>query len=143
MTKPKKTLREKRLAREENGMDSSDDHDEFEIGVGSNTKMDVETMAQPMLDVNMVFVIPEEFRAPETEVTELCVGVERAVFERPAKPREHMKPMYIRGHLDSVPVSKMMVDGGASFNIMPTSLFDKLGLKDEDLKQTNMNLTGF
>jgi hypothetical protein len=40
-----------------------------------------------------------------------------------------MKPMYIKGHLDGKPVRRMMVDGGASVNIMPLTLFEKLGHK--------------
>jgi hypothetical protein len=66
-------------------MDSSEGHDEFETGEDSVMKMDVETTPQPMLDVNMVFIIPKEFCSNETEVIELCTGVEREVFERPSK----------------------------------------------------------
>jgi hypothetical protein len=65
------------------------------------------------------------------------------VFEKPAKAGEHMKPLYIMGHLDGTPVSKMMVDGGASVNIMPVMLFEKLGHTEEDLKHTNMSFSGF
>jgi hypothetical protein len=37
------------------------------------------------LDVNMVFIIPEEFRAPENKVAELTIGAEHTVFERPKR----------------------------------------------------------
>jgi hypothetical protein len=37
----------------------------------------------------------------------------------------------------------MMVDGGASINIMPLTLFEKLGHKDCNPKQTDMSLSGF
>jgi hypothetical protein len=143
MTKPKKTWREKCLAREENGTDNSNGHDESETSESSGTKMDVETTTQPTLDVNMVFVIPKEFRVPKIGVAELCTRVERVVFERPGMPGEHMKPLYIRGHLDGVSVGRMMVDGGVSINIMHASLFEKLRHKDEDLKRTNMSFSGF
>jgi hypothetical protein len=36
-----------------------------------------------------------------------------------------------------------VIDGGASVNIMPMSLFKELGHTEGDLKQTNMNLSGF
>jgi hypothetical protein len=45
-----------------------------------------------------------------------------------------MKPLYIKGHLDGVPVGRMMVDGGASVNIMPLTLFERLGHMEGDLK---------
>jgi hypothetical protein len=54
-----------------------------------------------------------------------------------------MKPLYIKGHLDGVPVGRMMVDGGARVNIMPVTVFEKLGHIERDLKQTNMSLSGF
>jgi hypothetical protein len=37
----------------------------------------------------------------------------------------------------------MLVDGGASVNILPLSLFRKLGHVESDLKCTNLSLSGF
>jgi hypothetical protein len=37
----------------------------------------------------------------------------------------------------------MLVDGGASVNILPLSLFKKLGHVEGDLKCTNLSLSGF
>jgi hypothetical protein len=37
----------------------------------------------------------------------------------------------------------MLVDGGASINILPLSLFKKLGHVEGDLKRTNLSLSGF
>jgi hypothetical protein len=54
-----------------------------------------------------------------------------------------MKPLYIKGHLDGVLVSRMLVDGGVCVNIMPCSVFEKLGYKEEELMKTNMTLSGF
>jgi hypothetical protein len=96
------------------------------------------------LNINMVFVILAEFRAPEaSDVAELLVGTERAGFEKPTKPGEHMKPLYVKGHIDGTPMGRMMIDGGASVNIMPLMLFEKLGCHEDDLKKTNMSLSGF
>jgi hypothetical protein len=143
MIKPKKTWREKCFAREVNGTDSSEGQGEFEIWERSGMTKEDEDMAQPSLDINMVFVIPEEFHMLGTEIAELCVGVERAVFKRLPKLREHMKPLYIRGHMDGILIGRMMVDGGASINVMPMLLFEKLGHQEKDLKRTNMSLSGF
>jgi hypothetical protein len=97
----------------------------------------------PSMDVDMVFAIPSEFRAPDQDVAELDLGVERAVFEKHEKAGEHMKPLFIWGHLDGAPVGYMLVDGGASMNILPLSMFDKLGHSEGDMKRTNLSLTGF
>jgi hypothetical protein len=56
------------------------------------------------------------------------------VLEKPSKPSEHMKPLYIKGHMDGLPMGRMMVDDRASVNIMPLTLFEKLGHTEVDLK---------
>jgi hypothetical protein len=38
-----------------------------------------------------------------------------------------MKPLYVRGHIDGRPISRMLVDGGAAINLMSYSVFKKLG----------------
>jgi hypothetical protein len=89
----------------------------------------------------MVFMIPAEFWMPEWEVAALTLVVERVVFEK-VKGIGKMKPLFIRGHLDGRPVGRMMVDCGASMNIMPLPVFKQLGHTDADLKCTNLSLSG-
>jgi hypothetical protein len=55
----------------------------------------------------------------------------------------HMMALFIRVHLDGTPIRHMLVDGGASVNILPLSLFKKLGHVKGDLKCTNLILSGF
>jgi hypothetical protein len=95
------------------------------------------------MDVNMVFMIPTEFCVPMKDVVELALGDERAMFEKAENPGAHMKPLYIREHLDGTPVGHMLMDGGASVNILPLSLFKKLGHIKGDLKHSNPSLSGF
>jgi hypothetical protein len=54
-----------------------------------------------------------------------------------------MKPLFIRGHLDGTPVRHMLVDRGASVNILPLSLFKNLSHIEGDLQHTNLSLSGF
>jgi hypothetical protein len=95
------------------------------------------------MDINMVFTILVEFRAPTEGNAELALSVERAMFEKPENPGVHMKPLFIRGHLDGMPVRHMLMDGGTSINILPLSLFKKLSHIEGDLKCTNLSLSGF
>jgi hypothetical protein len=95
------------------------------------------------MDVSMVFMIPIEFCAPMKDVTELALGAGRAMFEKLENLGAHMKPLFIRGHLDGSPIGHMLVDGGATVNILPLSLFKKLGHVEGDLKYTNLSLSGF
>jgi hypothetical protein len=95
------------------------------------------------MDISMVFMIPAEFRALSENVVELALGAEHAMFEKPENPGTHMKPLFIWGHLDGTPIGHMLVDGGASVNILLLSLFKKLGHVEGELKCTNLGLSGF
>jgi hypothetical protein len=95
------------------------------------------------MDINMVLMIPVEFGAPMKDITELALGAERTMFEKPENPGAHMKPLFIQGHLDGTSIGHMLVDGGASINILPLSLFKNLGHAEGDLKHINLSLSGF
>jgi hypothetical protein len=95
------------------------------------------------MDVNMVFMILAEFRAHMEDIMEMALGVECVVFEKPENPGVHMKPLFIRGHLDRTPIGHMLIDGGASINILSLLLFKKRGHVEGDLKHTNLSLSGF
>jgi hypothetical protein len=60
----------------------------------------------------MVFQLPAEFGFPETEVAHFVLGAERAIFEKPEELGKHMKPQYIKGHLDGMLVDHMLLDRG-------------------------------
>jgi hypothetical protein len=95
------------------------------------------------MDINMIFAILEEFQELESDMAEPTLGAERAVFEKLAEVGKHMKPMFIKGHMGRKPMGWMMVDSGASVNIMSLDVFRKLGHEEKDLKKTNLSLSGF
>jgi hypothetical protein len=95
------------------------------------------------MDVNMVFTISAEFCAPTEAVAELTLGVGCAMFKKPENPGAHMKRLFIQGHLDGTRIGHMLMDGGASINILPLSQFKRLGHIEGDLKRTNLSLSGF
>jgi hypothetical protein len=156
MTKVKQTWCKKQLAKEENGS-SGDSSGREEVedtsnkggsnpesGNGNPGKEEDRREEQPTrMDVNMVFMIPAEFRAPAEDVAELTLGSRHAVFEKLENLGAHMKPLFIQGHLDGTPIGHVLVDGGARVNILPLSLFKKLGHVEGDLKCTNLSLSGF
>ena len=49
----------------------------------------------------------------------------------------------MKGLVDGKPMNKMLVDGGASVNLMPYTTFCKLGKGPEDLMETDMMLKDF
>jgi hypothetical protein len=94
------------------------------------------------MDINMVFTLPAEFRGAEEEVAQMYLGSKEAMFEKPEELSQHLKPLYIQGHIDEKPISIMLIDGGAAVNLMPYSIFKKLGREDDELVKTNLTLTG-
>ena len=94
---------------------------------------------QPSANIQMAFLLPSEFRALadqevyldfdeleyEKKVAKLIV-IQQAIFDKPVKHR-HLKALYVKGFIDGKLMSKMLVDGGASVNLMPYTTFCKLG----------------
>ena len=61
---------------------------------------------QPSADVNIVFVLLSEFRAPQPEelaVTQLDLGPQPIIFEKPKEKRyKHLKGLYLKGLIDGI-----------------------------------------
>jgi predicted aspartyl protease len=49
----------------------------------------------------------------------------------------------MKGFVNGKPMTKMLVDGGASVNLMPYTTFRKLGKGLEDMLETDMMLKDF
>ena len=102
---------------------------------------------KPSADVNMVFLLPSEFRAPqpkELAVAHLDLGPQPIIFEKPKeKSYKHLKGLYLKGLIDGKPENKMLVDTGAVVNLMPYSVLRRLGHSAADLIKTNVMLNDF
>jgi hypothetical protein len=94
------------------------------------------------MGINMVFMLPAEFRGVEDEVAQMCLGPKEAMFKKPEESSQHLKPLYIQGHIDGKPISRMLIDDGAVINLMSYVVFKKLGREDDELVKTNLILNG-
>jgi hypothetical protein len=54
-----------------------------------------------------------------------------------------LKALYLKGFIDGKPMTKMLVDGGAAVNLMPYTMFWKLGKGVDDLLKTDVRLQVF
>ena len=110
---------------------------------------------QPSANIQMAFLLPSEFRAPadqevysdfdESEYEEIVAKltvIQQAIFDKPVKHR-HLKALYLKGFVNRKPMNKMLVDGGASVNLMSYTTFCKLGKGLGDLIETDMMLKDF
>ena len=95
----------------------------------------------------MAFVLPSEFWAPQPEdlpVAQLHLGPQPIIFEKPKeKSYKHLKGLYLKGLIDGKPVNRMLVDTGATVNLMPYSVLRRLGRSAADLIKTNVMLNDF
>jgi hypothetical protein len=94
------------------------------------------------MDINMVFTLSVEFRGAEEEVAQMCLDPKEVVFKKPEESRQDLESLYIRGHIDGKPISRMFVDGDAVINLMLYSILKKFGRKDDELVKTNLTLNG-
>jgi hypothetical protein len=72
----------------------------------------------------------------------MCLDPKEVVFRKPEESSQHLKPLYVRGHINGKPISRMLVDGGVAVNLMPYSIFKKLGGEYDELVKTNLMLNG-
>ena len=88
------------------------------------------------MEINVVHLSSDYFIILEEEkVAHFQFGPRDAVFQKSKESENHLKALYMRGH-----ITRMLVDGGAIVNLMPYSLFKKLGGKDDELIKTNMTV---
>jgi hypothetical protein len=78
----------------------------------------------------------------EPIIAQVDFGPKEATFTKPKEPVNHLKPLFVHGHIDEIPIAKMLVDGGVIVNLMPYSLYRKLGKQHDELVKTNMTLSG-
>jgi len=94
------------------------------------------------MEINVVHLTLGYFVVLEEDLAHLQFGPCETVFQKPSEMENHLKDLYMRGHINGKPVTRMLVDGGAIVILMPYSLFKKLGGQDEGLIKTNMTVSG-
>ena len=71
------------------------------------------------MKINDVHFGDDYFAVSEEEAAHLDFGPREAVFQKPKESDNHLKALYMRGHINGKPISRMLVDGGAIVNLMP------------------------
>jgi hypothetical protein len=74
----------------------------------------------------------------ESVVAQFDFGPKNMTFTKPKESVNHLKPLYVCGHIDGTPISRMLIARGATVNLMLYSLHRKLGKQDNEVIRTNM-----
>jgi hypothetical protein len=94
------------------------------------------------MDINVVYLSTDgDFIGDDARKAQFNFATQSAIFEKLEDSVNHLKPLHVKGHIDRTPVHSMLVDSGAIMNLMPYSLYKKLGGIDE-LIRTNMTISG-
>jgi hypothetical protein len=94
------------------------------------------------LEINVVHLFVDGLVPTEEDLAHLDFGPKDAIFQKPKDTDNHLKALYMKGHINGKPISRMLVDGATIINLMPYSLLKKLGGSDEELIKTNMTISG-
>jgi hypothetical protein len=101
------------------------------------------TLEHLVMDVNIIMfstgctIIGDD----EPIVAQFDFGHKEATFTKIKESVNYLKSLFVRGHIDEIPIAKMLVDGGAIMNSMPYSLYRKLERRDDKIVKTNMTLS--
>jgi hypothetical protein len=116
--------------------------------------------------VNVVSILPEEYNCvtevkdsvDDADAEEMALHKPRcyfvlndgsgesqeAIFERPTMTmKSHLKPLLIRAKVEGVTINKVLVDCGATVNIMPHHILKKIGKSDTDVRSNNVVLSDY
>jgi hypothetical protein len=98
--------------------------------------------ATPKREVNVVVLSTDYYIIEDdSAATVFNFPIEDTTFKKPGDPVNHLRPLHIKGHINGTPVHGMLVDSGAIVNVMPYTLYKKLGGTDDELVKTNMTIT--
>jgi hypothetical protein len=78
----------------------------------------------------------------EEDLAHIYFGLKDAMFQKPKDTDNHLKALYMKGHINEKPISRMLVDGGAIVNLISYFLLKKLGGSDGELIKTIMTVSG-
>jgi hypothetical protein len=83
------------------------------------------------MEINVVRLSSDYSVVPAEDLAHLEFEPCDVVFQKPKESDNHLKTLYMRGH----------INGRAIANLMPYSLFKKLGRTNEELIKTNMTVS--
>ena len=64
---------------------------------------------------------------------------QKVILQKPSvEMTRHIKPLYVKAHLNGRPVSKVLIDNGSTTNVMPLRMLRALGMSINDLIETKV-----
>ncbi|WCJ31745.1 hypothetical protein M5689_013206 [Euphorbia peplus] len=68
----------------------------------------------------------------------------RVYFDKPTpKMTRHIRPLYVKAHIDGKPLSRVLIDNGSAVNIIPLKMVMALGKSEEDIVSSEISVSAF
>ena len=64
------------------------------------------------MEINVVRFSDDYWAVSEEDMAHLDFGPREAIFQKPKDSDNHLKALYVRGHINGKPVSHLLVDSG-------------------------------
>ncbi|XP_073017956.1 uncharacterized protein [Primulina eburnea] len=69
---------------------------------------------------------------------------QQVILEKPTPVMtKHIRPLYIKAHVNGKPVSRVLIDNGSVVNVLPVRMLKSLGKTEEDLIPTEVSVAAF
>jgi hypothetical protein len=78
------------------------------------------------LEINVVHLFVDGSVPMKEDLAHLDFGPKYVIFQKPKDTDNHLMALYMKGHINGKPISRMLVDGDAIVNLMSYSLYKKL-----------------
>jgi hypothetical protein len=105
---------------EEDNTEEDDLLGEYLVDYGASPK-------HPGMDVNVIMFLAycTTINYDEPVVAKFDFGPKEVAFTKPKESVNHLKSLFVCGHIDEISIAKIFVDGRATMNLMPYSLYKK------------------
>ncbi|CAL8152481.1 unnamed protein product [Prunus armeniaca] len=100
---------------------------------------ELESLLQGDLGINMVFILPKKFRAAKGQ--ESTESFECRLAEVEEVPEQ--LTLTAKQTFGGIPIPKVMINGGATINLLPHRLLSKMGRTEKDLIPARLTVTNF
>ncbi|CAL2228303.1 unnamed protein product [Prunus armeniaca] len=121
--------------------------EKFRVVEGQENTLEGDVFSQESFKCKLAEVeeaLAQQTPTAKTGGTAMKLAAEQLCFSKPTKVMaNHLRPPFITANLGGITIPKVMIDGGATINLLPHRLLTKIGRTEKDLITTYLTVTSF
>ncbi|CAL8169760.1 unnamed protein product [Prunus armeniaca] len=121
--------------------------EKFRAAEGQESTLEGDVFSQESFECKLTEAeetLEQQAGNPRTEGTDNKLAADQLCFSKPTKEiANHLRPLFITANFRGVPIPKIMVDGGASINLLSHRMLSKMRRTEKDLIPTRLTVTNF